>query len=87
MEYLVLRGNRIWDISPLAGMTDLQYLNVAYNLLSSVSPLAELHHLQSLELYLNPLSSISSLTGSAMSGSEVVVNREMTVSPIPCVPV
>jgi len=53
----------IYDIGPLAGLTRLDYLILAYNHISDISPLSGLTSLSSLSLYWNELSDISPLAG------------------------
>ena len=56
-------SNSISDLSPLAGLTNLTWLNLKYNSVSDISPLIELTRLTSLSLENHPLSDLSPLAG------------------------
>ena len=59
-----LEGNRISDLSPLSGLTDLlQGLHLSNNEISDVSPLSGLTALVALSLSHNPILDVSSLSG------------------------
>ena len=60
---LFLLGNQISDVTPLAELTELPYLNLNFNQISDITPLAELTCLQGLELGHNQISDITPLTG------------------------
>ena len=61
-------GNYVTDLSPIATLTALRYLNVGANQVSDVKPLANLTHLTGLSLWYNqvtditPLRSLTALT-------------------------
>ena len=58
-----VNSNTISDFSPIAGLTQLAYLNLSYSAISDVSFLSGLTQLRSLRLYRNPISDISTLVG------------------------
>jgi len=58
---LTLNGNKIRDISPLAGMTRLTYLFLSNNQISTITSLAHLKDLKVLWLDENRIEDISSL--------------------------
>ena len=60
---LSLNDNLISNLSPLAGLTNLQYLNLYSNLISDLSPLEGLTNLQELDLDGNQISDLSPLAG------------------------
>lgn len=59
----VLHKNRIADVSPLAGLTQLLWLNLGGNQLVDIAPLSQLTGLQTAILYGNRISDISPLSG------------------------
>ena len=64
IEQLSLEGNRnISDISALASLKKLVYLNLHTNQIEDVSPLAGLHNLERLQLERNNISDFSPLDG------------------------
>ncbi len=64
LEQLNLEGNRnISDISALASLKKLVYLNLHTNKIEDVSPLAGLHNLERLQLERNNISDFSPLDG------------------------
>ena len=63
LEYLVLWGNRIEDISPLAGLTNLTSLQISQNNITDMSPLAGLTNLTSLTVGEGPIADLSALSG------------------------
>jgi Leucine-rich repeat (LRR) protein len=60
---LWLHYNQISDLSPLAGLTNLQELYLHNNQVSDLSPLAGLTNLQELSLYWNQINDLSPLAG------------------------
>ena len=56
-------NNTIWDLSPLAGLTQLTYLSLDGNNISDVSPLTALTQLTRLGLGYNHISDLSPLAG------------------------
>ena len=60
---LVLRHNKIDDLSPLVGLTNLSELDLYSNEISDLSPLAGLTNLTNLELTGNNISDLSPLAG------------------------
>lgn len=72
-----LTRNSISDISPLAGLTKLQYLHLRSNSISDISPLAELTSLMDLGLSNNvivdisPLAELTNLTGLSLSRNAI----------------
>src|SRR4030042_5381054 len=61
---LYLNGNKISDISPLAGLTKLEVLDLSFNrMISDISPLAGLTNIRYLTLSNNKISDISPLAG------------------------
>jgi len=77
LEVLVMSGNEIADISPLAGLGNLTELNLADNEIVDIAPLASLTNLGMLFLHNNdivdisPLSGLSSLTGLFLRGNRI----------------
>ena len=63
LEELSLSGNKIQDLSPLAGITTLTTLNLADNNIEDLSPLKGLTNITSLNLALNGISDLSALSG------------------------
>jgi hypothetical protein len=64
LEELWIRWNRISDLSPLSGLTNLRYLDAHANLLiTNISPLAGLTNLEMLIIRDNRISDISALSG------------------------
>jgi len=61
LEYLILAGNRIEDITPLANLTNLTELRLHYNRITDYSPLANLVLLETLNIQDNPGVDISPL--------------------------
>ena len=55
--------NAISDVSPLAGLENLEYLDLSYNAISDISLLADLENLEYLDLSYNAMSDVSPLTG------------------------
>ena len=62
---LDLRDNRITDLSPLAALTSLEYLNISENPLShsDLTPIAGLTNLVFLDIYETGISDLSALAG------------------------
>ncbi len=60
---LDLRDNQISDISPIAGLINLQRLYLDDNLISDISPIAGLVELHRISLNRNPVSDMSPLSG------------------------
>ena len=56
-------GNQVSDLSPIAGLTNLQYLFLDSNQVSDLSPLAGLINLRELLINRNPISDLSPLRG------------------------
>jgi hypothetical protein len=63
LQTLVLRWNRITDISSLSTLTNLRYLDIHDNQISDLSPLSGLSELRTLVLRFNRISDISALAG------------------------
>ncbi len=64
LESLWIRWNRIEDLSPLAGLTKLRYLDAHANqVISDISPLAGLTDMEMLVIRDNHISDISALSG------------------------
>jgi len=64
LERLWIRWNRVSDLSPLAGLTNLRFLDGHGNdVISDVSPLAGLTRLETLILRYNRITSVSALSG------------------------
>jgi internalin A len=61
MSGLYLDEKNISDLTPLAGLTNLQYINISYNLISDLAPLAGLTKLRSLILNNNNISDLTPL--------------------------
>ncbi|MBQ8920838.1 MAG: leucine-rich repeat domain-containing protein [Oscillospiraceae bacterium] len=67
LRLLILADNRISDISPLAKLTHLHYLELFVNRIHDISPLAGLHELVDVNIsYNGGLSDISALLNSPM---------------------
>ena len=63
LEWLDLSGdNQIIDVSPLAGLTELEFLSLHDNRIADVSPLAKLTKLRDLGLAFNAIVDVSPLT-------------------------
>ncbi len=63
LVYLDLgHGNRITDVSALAGLQKLRVLIVSMNKIEDITPLAQLQALECLEIYQNPITDISVVT-------------------------
>ena len=58
-----INSNSIKDLSPLAGLTNLTWLNLSQNNITDLSPLAELTNLTWLDIGGNSLSNISPVSG------------------------
>ena len=58
-----INSNSIKDLSPLAGLTNLTWLNLSQNNITDLSPLAELTNLTWLDIGSNNLSNISPVSG------------------------
>ncbi|MCP4125155.1 MAG: hypothetical protein GY751_25765 [Bacteroidetes bacterium] len=71
LERLIMEGNTITDISPVAALVHLTSLNLNWNSISDISSLSELVNLRSLQLYDNDIDDISSLE---MLGEIVLLN-------------
>lgn len=84
LTYLVLEGNHISDISPLAGLTSLGTLTLRNNPVSDISPLSGLVHLTFLDLHacnqIRDISPISNLT--SLRNLLVAENQISDVSPL-----
>jgi hypothetical protein len=79
LQTLVLREDRVHDISPLAGLTNLETLNLSVNEISDISPLAGLTNLRTLDIHENrAVSDISVLAG--FTKLEVAVLRHLYIS-------
>lgn len=63
LAHLILEGNQITNLAPLAGLTNLRELGLFDNRISDLSPLAGLTGLDQLDLTQNRISSLGSLTG------------------------
>ena len=63
LRLLIIRHNQISDVSPLAGLVNLENLNLVSNQISDVSPLAKLTNLRILDLKNNQISDVSPLAG------------------------
>jgi hypothetical protein len=64
LEELWIRWNHVSDLSPLAGLTNLRFLDGHGNdVISDVSPLAGLTNLETLILRYNSISDVSALSG------------------------
>jgi len=60
---LLLWGNQISDISPLAGLSNLTELNIADNQISDLSPIGGLTNLTELAMASNPISDLTPIGG------------------------
>lgn len=63
LQTLVLRWNRLSDVSALAALVNLQYLDIHDNQIRDLTPLAGLGDLRTLVLRFNRISDISALAG------------------------
>jgi Leucine-rich repeat (LRR) protein len=80
---LHLTGREITDISPLAGLTNLEKLWLGGNQISDISPLAGLTKLGLLELSYNWISDVSPLAGLTKLRELIIDDNEITdVSPL-----
>ena len=84
LSSLSLNGNRInSNISPLAGLTKLTYLQLHYHQLSDISPLAGLKNLRHLSLISNQITDISSLAGlTNLTYLDLKYNQITDISPL-----
>jgi hypothetical protein len=81
LQTLVLRENKIHDISPLAGLLNLETLNLSMNQISDISAVAGLTNLRTLDVHDNrAISNISAL--SELSYLETLVLRHERISDI-----
>jgi signal recognition particle receptor subunit beta len=76
LKTLVLSGNQISNISPLAKLASLQSLYLRNNKISDISPLAKLASLQSLNIGYNQISDISPLAELIQKGIPVRLDRQ-----------
>lgn len=60
---IISGGEGVRDISPLAGMVHMQYLELFLNHITDISPLANMHELLDLNLTFNQISDITPLLG------------------------
>jgi len=82
-EHLDLQVNYIVDITPLAGLKNLNYLALFFNLISDISPLAGLSEMETLGLSDNDISDISPLSQlTAMQYLELIYNPVNDLSPL-----
>ena len=58
-----VNSNTVSDFSPLAGLTELVYLNLSYTAITDISPLSGLTQLNTLDLFYTAISNISPLAG------------------------
>ena len=65
--------NSVSDISPLAGLTNLEWHSLVHNSISDVSPLTNLTSLRELDLYDNSISDISALAANTGLGAEDII--------------
>ena len=63
LKRLTLTFNRITDITPLAGLTQLELLDVGANQISDISAVSEMKGLTSLKIFGNLITDISPLAG------------------------
>lgn len=63
LEYLIIAGNEIRDITPIAGLKNLKYLEFFANRITDVTPLAELENLLDLNMCCSPVADLSPLYG------------------------
>ncbi len=61
LRVLILRHNQISDVSPLAGLVNLENLNLVSNQINDISPLTKLTNLRILDLENNQISNVSPL--------------------------
>ena len=60
---LHLAANEITDVSPLEGLTNLEWLNLGYNQITDISSLKGLTNLEELGLWDNEITDVSPLAG------------------------
>ncbi|MDR1563466.1 MAG: cell wall-binding repeat-containing protein, partial [Oscillospiraceae bacterium] len=83
MTYLVLIHSPISDISPLANLTNLNYLELGENQISDISPLANLTNLTVLDLGTNQIIDISSLSNlTNLTSLTLNYNQISNISPL-----
>ena len=63
LKRLYIARNKITDVSPLAGLIDLEYLVLTENQISDVTPLGGLTRLSELDLNDNQISDVSPEAG------------------------
>ena len=80
---LHLWDNQVSDISPLANLTDLALLGLAWNQISDISPLANLTDLEQLRLYDNQISDVSIIANlTNLEYLELGLNQISDISPL-----
>ncbi len=83
LQNVALGGNNISDVSPLAHLSTLRYLDLRGNQISDVSPLAHLSTLRYLDLKGNHISDVSPLAHlSTLSHLDLRSNQISDVSPL-----
>ena len=84
LETLVFYDNQVSDISPLAGLSKLTKLNLAYNgHISDLTPLATLTGLTSLDLRNNSISDLTPLAGlTKLTGLYLEFNQISDITPL-----
>ena len=83
LEYLVLSGNRIKDIEPLANLIKLEHLALGENRISNIDALANLTNLTELHLSSNHIIDVSPLSGlTQLKRLYLSVNRIVNVRPL-----
>ena len=83
LTFLVLGGNQIINISPLASLTNLTTIWADDNQISDISPLASLTNLTQLSLRINQISDISPLSSLInLNNLDMSYNQISNISPL-----
>ncbi|MFP4122225.1 leucine-rich repeat domain-containing protein [Coleofasciculus sp.] len=80
---LFLYDNKITDVSPLSGLTNLTVLYLHYNQITDVSALSGLTNLRRLNLSSNQITDISPLSGlTNLTGLDLSSNKIIDITPL-----
>lgn len=80
---LEIPGNKVADLSPLAGLKQLQYVHLASNQVSVITPLASVPALQYIELSHNRVKDVKALGGlSNLASIYLSANRLTGIAPL-----
>ena len=80
---LSLSNNKITDLRPLAGLTELKVLDLGTNKITDVTPLAGLSNLEKLFLHRNQITDLAPLVGlTKLETLNLVLNQITDVTPL-----